>query len=128
MFWTENTTTRQFSEDDDRARAARPPGFGLDPDVATYRPEFAELQVLEGFDGDTPRLRAPASQATVRNLATHTSGLAYWFWNKDIDHYEQYVPIQAEAALRHLANQYSYDHIDEEDSTLTLRAEKPARH
>jgi regulator of protease activity HflC (stomatin/prohibitin superfamily) len=40
----------------------------------------------------------------------------------DIDHYEQYVPIQAEAALRHLANQYSYDHIDDEDSTLTLRA------
>jgi regulator of protease activity HflC (stomatin/prohibitin superfamily) len=40
----------------------------------------------------------------------------------DIDHYEQYVPIQAESALRHLANQYSYDHIDEEDSALTLRA------
>jgi regulator of protease activity HflC (stomatin/prohibitin superfamily) len=40
----------------------------------------------------------------------------------DIDHYEQYVPVQAEAALRHLANEYSYDHIDEEDSSLTLRA------
>ena len=40
----------------------------------------------------------------------------------DIDHYEQYVPIQAEAALRHLANEYSYDHIDEADSALTLRA------
>jgi regulator of protease activity HflC (stomatin/prohibitin superfamily) len=40
----------------------------------------------------------------------------------DIDHYEQYVPIQAEAALRHLANEYAYDHIDEADSSLTLRA------
>jgi hypothetical protein len=40
----------------------------------------------------------------------------------DIDHYEHYVPIQAEAALRHLANEYSYDHVDEEDNTLTLRA------
>jgi regulator of protease activity HflC (stomatin/prohibitin superfamily) len=40
----------------------------------------------------------------------------------DIDHYEQYVPIQAESALRHLANQYPYDHIDEADSALTLRA------
>jgi regulator of protease activity HflC (stomatin/prohibitin superfamily) len=40
----------------------------------------------------------------------------------DIDHYEQYVPIQAEAALRHLANEYSYDHVDEADSALTLRA------
>jgi regulator of protease activity HflC (stomatin/prohibitin superfamily) len=40
----------------------------------------------------------------------------------DIDHYEQYVPIQAEAALRHLANEYSYDHVEEADSALTLRA------
>jgi hypothetical protein len=40
----------------------------------------------------------------------------------DIDHYEQYVPVQAEAALRHLANEYSYDHVDEADETLTLRA------
>lgn len=40
----------------------------------------------------------------------------------DIDHYEQYVPVQAEAALRHLANEYSYDHVDDEDTALTLRA------
>jgi regulator of protease activity HflC (stomatin/prohibitin superfamily) len=40
----------------------------------------------------------------------------------DIDHYEQYVPIQAEAALRRLANEYAYDHIDDADSSLTLRA------
>jgi regulator of protease activity HflC (stomatin/prohibitin superfamily) len=39
----------------------------------------------------------------------------------DIDHYEQYVPIQAEAALRHLANEYSYDHIDDDAAELTLR-------
>jgi methyl acetate hydrolase len=65
----------------------------LDAPVETYRPEFAELQVLEGFDGDTPRLRAPAGKATVRHLATHTSGLAYWFWNKDIDRYEQITGV-----------------------------------
>jgi regulator of protease activity HflC (stomatin/prohibitin superfamily) len=40
----------------------------------------------------------------------------------DIDDYERYVPVQAEAALRHLANEYSYDHVDEADETLTLRA------
>lgn len=40
----------------------------------------------------------------------------------DIDHYEQYVPIQAEAALRHLANEYAYDHVDEDGKELTLRA------
>jgi len=65
----------------------------LDAPVETYRPEFAELQVLEGFDGETPRLRAPRSKATVRQLASHTSGLSYWFWNADIDRYEQVTGV-----------------------------------
>jgi CubicO group peptidase (beta-lactamase class C family) len=56
----------------------------LDAPVAEYCPQFAEVQVLTGFDGDTPRLRPPASQATVRQLLTHTSGLGYWFWNGDL--------------------------------------------
>jgi CubicO group peptidase (beta-lactamase class C family) len=53
----------------------------LDAPVASYCPEFADVPVLTGFDGDTPQLRPPASQATVRQLLTHTSGLGYWFWN-----------------------------------------------
>jgi methyl acetate hydrolase len=61
----------------------------LDDPVEKYRPEFAELQVLEGFDGDTPRLRAPRTKATVRHLASHTSGVAYWFWNQDIVRWEE---------------------------------------
>ena len=40
----------------------------------------------------------------------------------DIDHFEQYVPVQAEAALRYLANEFAYDHVDEADESLTLRA------
>jgi len=40
----------------------------------------------------------------------------------DIDDYEQYVPIQAESALRHLANEYSYDSHDDDNAELTLRA------
>jgi len=56
----------------------------FDAPVERYCPEWAELQVLEGFDGDEPRLRAPASQATVKDLVTHTSGVSYWFWNADI--------------------------------------------
>ena len=39
----------------------------------------------------------------------------------DIDNYEQYVPVQAESALRHLANQYSYDTHDDDQAELTLR-------
>jgi methyl acetate hydrolase len=61
----------------------------LDAPVETYRPEFADLQVLEGFDGDAPRLRPPRTRATVRQLITHTAGLGYWFWNSEIDRYEQ---------------------------------------
>src|SRR3954451_9591263 len=65
----------------------------LDAPVERFRPEFAELQVLEGFDGDTPRLRRPNGKATVRQLMSHTSGLGYWFWNTDIDRYEQVTGV-----------------------------------
>jgi len=60
----------------------------LDAPIADYRPEFADLQVLDGWDGDTPRLRPAASQATVRQLVTHTSGLGYWFWNEELVRWE----------------------------------------
>jgi methyl acetate hydrolase len=61
----------------------------LDPNtlVEEILPEYSKVQVLEGFDGDTPRLRSPRSRATVRNLATHTSGFTYEFWNADITKY-----------------------------------------
>ncbi len=52
--------------------------------VASILPAFGELQVLEGFDGEVPRLRAPAGEATVANLLTHTSGLGYWFGNPEL--------------------------------------------
>ena len=39
----------------------------------------------------------------------------------DIDNVSAYVPIQAEAALRHLANEYSYDAHEDDDARLTLR-------
>ncbi|HYJ39579.1 MAG TPA: SPFH domain-containing protein [Steroidobacteraceae bacterium] len=39
----------------------------------------------------------------------------------DIDHYEHYVPVQAESAVRHLANEYSYDAHDDDQAELTLR-------
>jgi methyl acetate hydrolase len=60
----------------------------LDAPVEQYCPEFADLQVLDGFDGDTPRLRPPASRATVEQLVTHTSGVGYWFFNADLNRWE----------------------------------------
>jgi methyl acetate hydrolase len=61
----------------------------LDSPVVNYCPEFAEVQVLTGFDHGVPQLRPPASAATVRQLVTHTSGLGYWFWNGDLVEWEK---------------------------------------
>lgn len=52
--------------------------------VDTYCPEFADVPVLEGFDGDNPKLRPAGSRATVEQLVTHTTGLGYPFWNADL--------------------------------------------
>jgi methyl acetate hydrolase len=56
--------------------------------VDAYCPGFAAVRVLDGFDDDGPRLRAPASRATVAQLVTHTAGLAYGFWNADLRRWE----------------------------------------
>lgn len=61
--------------------------LGLDTPVADVLPEWNEVAVLEGFDGDAPVLRAPSIAATVRHLATHTSGMEYEFWNADVARY-----------------------------------------
>jgi regulator of protease activity HflC (stomatin/prohibitin superfamily) len=36
----------------------------------------------------------------------------------DVDNYENYIPIQSETALRHLASRYSYDEGEENEVTL----------
>jgi regulator of protease activity HflC (stomatin/prohibitin superfamily) len=39
----------------------------------------------------------------------------------DVDHYEAYVPIQAETAIRHIASEFSYDSNEDDHEELTLR-------
>ena len=39
----------------------------------------------------------------------------------DVDHFESYVSVQSEAALRHLASAYPYDSGEHEEDHLTLR-------
>lgn len=63
--------------------------FSLDDPVASVCPEFGDLQVLDGFDGDTPRLRPPASQATIRQLLNHTAGFGYAFLNEKLARYHE---------------------------------------
>ena len=70
--------------------------LGLDQEVTSVLPEFAELPVLDGFDGDVPRLRPPATQATVRQLLNHTSGLSYYFTNFEIKRYHDLTGLTIE--------------------------------
>ena len=59
----------------------------FDTPVQDVLPEFAEIGVLDGWDGDKPKMRAPKLKATARHLATHTSGLEYEFWRGEVAEY-----------------------------------------
>ncbi len=62
--------------------------LSLDATVESVLPEFASLQVLDGFDADNkPRLRQPASKATIRQLMTHSAGLGYFFLSENLARY-----------------------------------------
>jgi methyl acetate hydrolase len=58
--------------------------LAFDTPVHAILPAFADLPVLEGFDADAPRLRRQRGVCTLAHLASHTSGLAYEYWNADI--------------------------------------------
>lgn len=60
----------------------------LETPVEEVLPEWKEVKLLEGFDAaGQPILRAPKVKATLRHLATHTSGLVYEFWNEAMPKY-----------------------------------------
>ncbi len=61
--------------------------LSMDTPVADVLPAWNDMQVLDGWDGDSPILRAPKTVATARHLATHTSGVEYEFWNADVAKY-----------------------------------------
>jgi methyl acetate hydrolase len=61
--------------------------LALDRPVGDILPAFDSLRVLEGFEGDLPRLRRPKRRATIGELITHRSGLSYDTWNADLLRY-----------------------------------------
>jgi CubicO group peptidase (beta-lactamase class C family) len=65
----------------------------LQQEVASVLPAFAELKVLDGFDGDTPRLREPARPATIRHLLTHTAGHGYAFNSPELLRYYELTGV-----------------------------------
>lgn len=60
----------------------------IDQPVASIIPTFKDIQILEGFDGETPKLRPPRNEVTIGHLATHTSGLAYDIWSDKLLKYK----------------------------------------
>ena len=65
----------------------------LEQPVADILPSFGELPILDGFDGDVPRLRAATRPVTMRHLLTHTSGCGYWFDNPDVLRYHRVTGV-----------------------------------
>ena len=51
--------------------------LSLDAPASSVVPELAQAKVLEGWDGDKPRLRAPKRPMTLKHLLTHTSNYSY---------------------------------------------------
>ena len=58
--------------------------LGPDAPAKDYAPAIGRLQVLEVFDADgVPRLRAPRSDVTTRQLMLHVGGFGYDFFNEN---------------------------------------------
>ena len=51
--------------------------FGLDDPVSDYLPGFDQVKVFAGKDGETVKLADLKRPITIRDLMTHTAGLAY---------------------------------------------------
>jgi methyl acetate hydrolase len=65
----------------------------LEQPVVDILPAFGELPILDGFDGDVPRLRVATRPVTLRHLLTHTSGCGYWFDNPDVLRYHRVTGV-----------------------------------
>jgi methyl acetate hydrolase len=62
----------------------------LDEPVSRHIPEFAKLQVLDGYDAaGKPILRPVRKPVTLKHLLTHTSGFCYDTWSEDMQKYEK---------------------------------------
>ncbi len=68
----------------------------LDQPVASLRPDFADLPILDGFDAaGEPVLRPAPDTPTIRHLLTHTSGLGYLFMDADLARYAQQAGVDS---------------------------------
>ncbi|MEU9478699.1 serine hydrolase domain-containing protein [Streptomyces sp. NPDC048191] len=80
--------------------------IALDDPLADVLPELAAPQVLEGYDGDVPRLRPARSAVTLRRLLSHTGGFGYPFLCPDLARYHEAnaIPSTREGRLSTLVD------------------------
>jgi methyl acetate hydrolase len=63
----------------------------LDEPVSRHIPEFARLEVLDGFDSSgKPKLHPVRTPVTLKHLLTHTSGFCYDTWSGEMVEYEKH--------------------------------------
>lgn len=66
--------------------------LALDEPVSKHLPQFENPDLLTGFDAaGKPALRPCNKPITLKHLLTHTSGLVYDIWDRDLLRYEGYV-------------------------------------
>jgi methyl acetate hydrolase len=72
----------------------------LDEPVSKHIPQFAMLQVLDGFDAaGKPNLRPPRTPVTLRHMLTHTSGFCYDTWSGEMIEYEKHGGLAPRAGI-----------------------------
>lgn len=84
----------------------------LDAPAREYAPAIGELQVIEGFETNgEPRLRAPKSDVTTRQLLLHQGGFAYDFFNETYNRLakEQGQPSVITATMKSLTTPMLFD-------------------
>lgn len=72
--------------------------LGLDDPIANYLPEFAERRVVTAFDPEHTNwsTRPATTEATIRHLISHSSGLSYGFASEIIHAIGESFPGQSE--------------------------------
>ena len=78
----------------------------LDDPVSNYIPGFADVEVYAGEDPNgEPRLEAPASPLTMRQVMTHSGGLSYGFSDHHVDQrYQEADVFDRSSTLQDMAD------------------------
>jgi len=68
----------------------------LDDPAGKWLPSLSSPKILEGFENGQPKMRAATKAITVRQLLTHTSGLVYNLFDKDLRDYQARHGVSAD--------------------------------